>query len=79
MFFTRIKTTSPNPLPALNSTSYNTRMRCCVASGVLRKSEVKTSIWMYIGMETFWQYIVKGSILILAVWIDIASRKRKTS
>ncbi|MCG3084414.1 sugar ABC transporter permease [Anoxybacillus sp. LAT_35] len=32
-----------------------------------------------LGMETFWQYIVKGSILILAVWIDIASRKRKTS
>jgi D-xylose transport system permease protein len=32
-----------------------------------------------LGMETFWQYIVKGSILILAVWIDIASRKRKTN
>ncbi|GMB08051.1 sugar ABC transporter permease [Thermolongibacillus altinsuensis] len=30
-----------------------------------------------LGMETFWQYIVKGSILILAVWIDIASRKKK--
>ncbi|MBA2878251.1 ABC-type xylose transport system permease subunit [Anoxybacillus kamchatkensis] len=32
-----------------------------------------------LGMETFWQYIVKGSILILAVWIDIASRKRKVN
>jgi D-xylose transport system permease protein len=29
------------------------------------------------GMETFWQYIVKGSILVLAVWLDIASRKKK--
>src|SRR5699024_6973189 len=29
-------------------------------------------------IPTFWQYIVKGSILILAVWIDIAS-KNKTS
>ncbi|GGJ57175.1 D-xylose transport system permease protein [Anoxybacillus voinovskiensis] len=31
-----------------------------------------------LGMETFWQYIVKGSILILAVWMDIASRKKQT-
>ncbi|WP_027408837.1 sugar ABC transporter permease [Anoxybacteroides tepidamans] len=30
-----------------------------------------------LGMETFWQYIVKGSILVLAVWIDIASRKKQ--
>ncbi len=29
-------------------------------------------------IQTFWQYIVKGMILILAVWIDIAS-KNKTS
>ncbi|AOV08713.1 sugar ABC transporter permease [Sporosarcina ureilytica] len=26
-------------------------------------------------VETFWQYIVKGLILILAVWIDIANKK----
>lgn len=26
-------------------------------------------------IETFWQYIVKGLILIVAVWIDIASKK----
>jgi D-xylose transport system permease protein len=26
-------------------------------------------------IETFWQYIVKGLILILAVWIDIANKK----
>ncbi|MEI3606493.1 sugar ABC transporter permease [Pseudogracilibacillus sp. SE30717A] len=29
-------------------------------------------------IQTFWQYIVKGMILIIAVWIDIAS-KNKTS
>ena len=29
------------------------------------------------GMEAFWQYIVKGGILILAVWLDIASRNKK--
>jgi len=28
------------------------------------------------GLDTYWQYIVKGSILVLAVWIDIASRKK---
>uniref|UniRef100_UPI0036F20320 sugar ABC transporter permease n=1 Tax=Bacillus litorisediminis TaxID=2922713 RepID=UPI0036F20320 len=26
-------------------------------------------------IETFWQYIVKGSILIIAVWIDISNKK----
>lgn len=26
-------------------------------------------------IETFWQYIVKGSILIFAVWLDISSKK----
>ncbi|GAA3330525.1 hypothetical protein GCM10020331_083450 [Ectobacillus funiculus] len=31
------------------------------------------------GMESFWQYIVKGSILILAVWLDIASRNKKSN
>lgn len=29
------------------------------------------------GMESFWQYIVKGSILILAVWLDISSKNKK--
>jgi D-xylose transport system permease protein len=28
-------------------------------------------------MESFWQYIVKGAILILAVYLDISSRRRK--
>jgi len=28
-------------------------------------------------MESFWQYIVKGAILILAVYMDISSRRRK--
>ncbi len=27
--------------------------------------------------ENFWQYIVKGLILIVAVWIDIASKKKE--
>lgn len=30
------------------------------------------------GLETYWQYIVKGSILILAVWLDIYTRNKKT-
>lgn len=29
------------------------------------------------GMETFWQYVVKGSILILAVWLDIFSKNKQ--
>lgn len=28
-------------------------------------------------LDSFWQYIVKGTILVLAVWVDIRSRKRK--
>lgn len=28
-------------------------------------------------LESFWQYIVKGSILVLAVYVDIASRNRR--
>jgi D-xylose transport system permease protein len=28
-------------------------------------------------LESFWQYIVKGSILILAVYVDIYTRQRK--
>ncbi|MDR6226866.1 sugar ABC transporter permease [Desmospora profundinema] len=28
-------------------------------------------------MESFWQYIVKGSVLIFAVWLDMYSRRRK--
>lgn len=27
-------------------------------------------------IETFWQYIVKGVILLLAVWMDVAARRR---
>ena len=26
-------------------------------------------------IQTFWQYIVKGLILIVAVWLDISSKK----
>jgi len=32
-----------------------------------------------LGMESFWQYIVKGSILVLAVWMDISSRNKKAA
>lgn len=30
------------------------------------------------GLESFWQYVVKGSILVIAVWMDISSRKKKS-
>jgi len=30
-------------------------------------------------MDAFWQYIVKGSILVLAVWLDMAMKKRGTA
>ncbi|MCE5285999.1 MAG: sugar ABC transporter permease [Pelosinus sp.] len=30
-----------------------------------------------LNIETFWQYIVKGSILVLAVWVDIATKNKK--
>jgi len=29
-------------------------------------------------MSVFWQYIVKGLILILAVYIDVSSRKNRS-
>jgi D-xylose transport system permease protein len=30
-------------------------------------------------MDAFWQYIVKGIILVAAVWFDIYTRSRKRS
>lgn len=30
-----------------------------------------------LNIETFWQYIVKGSILVLAVWFDITNKNKK--
>ncbi|WP_425462683.1 sugar ABC transporter permease [Melghirimyces algeriensis] len=30
-------------------------------------------------MENFWQFIVKGGVLILAVWFDMYSRRKKTA
>ncbi|MGX6444309.1 sugar ABC transporter permease [Neobacillus sp. K501] len=30
------------------------------------------------GLESFWQYIVKGSILVLAVWMDISNKNKKS-
>lgn len=30
-----------------------------------------------LNIESFWQYIVKGSILILAVWFDVFTKKKK--
>lgn len=30
-----------------------------------------------LNIETYWQYIVKGSILVLAVWFDIANKNKK--
>lgn len=29
------------------------------------------------GLESFWQYIVKGGILVFAVWLDISNRNKK--
>jgi ABC-type xylose transport system permease subunit len=28
-------------------------------------------------MESFWQYIVKGVVLVVAVWADMATQDRK--
>ncbi|MBQ4901454.1 sugar ABC transporter permease [Paenibacillus sp. Marseille-P2973] len=28
------------------------------------------------GLESFWQYVVKGSILVIAVWLDISNRRK---
>jgi D-xylose transport system permease protein len=30
-----------------------------------------------LNIETFWQYIVKGTILVMAVWVDIATKNKK--
>ncbi|WP_407921126.1 sugar ABC transporter permease [Brevibacillus migulae] len=29
------------------------------------------------GLESFWQYVAKGTILVFAVWLDITSRRKK--
>jgi D-xylose transport system permease protein len=28
-------------------------------------------------MEAFWQYVVKGLVLVVAVWLDVASQKAR--
>jgi D-xylose transport system permease protein len=28
-------------------------------------------------MEVFWQYVIKGGILVMAVWIDVYNTKKK--
>jgi D-xylose transport system permease protein len=30
-----------------------------------------------LNIENFWQLIVKGSILVFAVWVDIATKNKK--
>jgi D-xylose transport system permease protein len=29
-------------------------------------------------MEAFWQYVVKGLVLVVAVWLDVASQKARS-
>lgn len=40
--------------------------------GALIMGSLDNGMAMY-GIEAFWQMIVKGSILLLAVWIDVVS------
>ncbi len=63
--------TLPNPLLALNSTSYNIQMRCYAAWGVLCESEVKMPIWMYIDVLPIHE-IAKRTGLTVAEVADLA-------
>lgn len=44
--------------------------------GALVMSSLDNGMSM-LNIETFWQYIVKGSILVVAVWFDIATKNKK--
>lgn len=44
--------------------------------GALVMSSLDNGMSM-LNIETFWQYIVKGSILVIAVWFDIATKNKK--
>lgn len=44
--------------------------------GALIMSSIDNGMSM-MNIEPFWQYIVKGSILVLAVWMDVATKKKK--
>ncbi|WP_426454930.1 sugar ABC transporter permease [Paenibacillus sp. S-38] len=48
-------------------------------SGALLGALVMTSLdngMSLMGLESFWQYLVKGGILVFAVWMDISSRSK---
>lgn len=44
--------------------------------GALVMSSLDNGMSM-LNIETFWQYIVKGAILVIAVWFDIATKNKK--
>lgn len=49
-------------------------------SGAIIGALVMTSLdngMSLMGLESFWQYVVKGSILVFAVWMDISNRNKK--
>nr|WP_218827835.1 sugar ABC transporter permease [Paenibacillus rigui] len=50
-------------------------------SGAILGALVMTSLdngMSLMGLESFWQYLVKGSILVFAVWLDISNRNKKS-
>ncbi|MBA2939695.1 sugar ABC transporter permease [Paenibacillus sp. CGMCC 1.16610] len=51
-------------------------------SGAIIGALVMTSLdngMSLMGLESFWQYVVKGSILVFAVWLDISNRNKKAA
>ncbi|MFC0215076.1 sugar ABC transporter permease [Paenibacillus chartarius] len=50
-------------------------------SGAILGALVMTSLdngMSLMGLESFWQYLVKGSILVFAVWLDISNRSKNS-
>ncbi|WP_429310564.1 sugar ABC transporter permease [Paenibacillus mucilaginosus] len=51
-------------------------------SGAILGALVMTSLdngMSLMGLESFWQYLVKGSILVFAVWLDISNRSKNSA
>lgn len=49
--------------------------RCRSSNGAFIMASLDNGMSM-MDVPTFWQYIVKGAILLLAVWMDSATKRR---
>ncbi|XNM47988.1 ABC transporter permease subunit [Escherichia coli] len=66
-------------IPALRDWRHQPGWRCGSVAGAVMGAFIMASLdngMSMMDVPTFWQYIVKGAILLLAVWMDSATKRR---